>query len=84
MNFTTLKKILLRLYFSYVKEHLSKIIISLFLSIIVGQLKSSWHSSGEMIKAIRTGEINKYLIVGHTDTKGTKNYNINLHKNFCG
>ena len=35
MNFATLKKILLRLYFSYVKEHFNKIIISLFLSIIV-------------------------------------------------
>ena len=35
MNFTTLKKILLRLYFSYVKKYLNKIIISLLLSIIV-------------------------------------------------
>ena len=35
MNFTTLKKILLRLYFSYVKKYLNKIIIALLLSIIV-------------------------------------------------
>jgi len=35
MNFTTLKKILLRLYFSYVKKYLNKIILSLLLSIIV-------------------------------------------------
>ena len=39
-----------------------ELIIFIFLSIIIGQLKSSWHSSGEMIRAIRTGEINKYLI----------------------
>ena len=35
MNFTTLKKILLRLYFSYVKKYLNKIIIALLLSICV-------------------------------------------------
>jgi len=35
MNFTTLKKILLRLYFSYVKKYLNKIIISFLLSICV-------------------------------------------------
>ncbi len=39
-----------------------ELIIFIFLSIIIGQLKSSWHSSGEMIRGIRTGEINKYLI----------------------
>ena len=32
MNFTTLKKILLRLYRNYVSKYLDKIIISLFLS----------------------------------------------------
>ena len=37
-----------------------ELIIFIFLSIIIGQLKSSWHSSGEMIRGIRTGEINKY------------------------
>ena len=35
MNFTTLKKILLRLYFSYVKKYLNKIIIALLLSVCV-------------------------------------------------
>ena len=40
----------------------NELIVFIFLSIIIGQLKSSWHSSGEMISAIRTGEINKYLI----------------------
>ena len=35
MNFTTLKKILLRLYFSYVKKYLNKIIIALLLSFCV-------------------------------------------------
>ena len=35
MNFITLKKILLRLYHSYVKKYLSKIIISLLLSFVV-------------------------------------------------
>ena len=40
----------------------NELIVFIFLSIIIGQLKSSWHSSGEMIRAIRTGEINKYLI----------------------
>ena len=39
-----------------------ELIVFIFLSIIIGQLKSSWHSSSEMIRAIRTGEINKYLI----------------------
>ena len=40
----------------------NELIVFIFLSIIIGQLKSSWHSAGEMIRAIRTGEINKYLI----------------------
>ena len=35
MNFTTLKKILIRLYYNYVKKYFNKIIISLFLSIAV-------------------------------------------------
>ena len=39
-----------------------ELMIFIFLSIIVGQLKSSWHTSGEMIDGIRTGDINKYLI----------------------
>ena len=34
----------------------------IFLSMIVGQLKSSWVTSIEMIDEIRTGELNKYLI----------------------
>ena len=39
-----------------------ELMIFIFLSIIVGQLKSSWHTSGEMIEGIRNGDINKYLI----------------------
>jgi len=35
MNFSKLKKILLRLFNSYVKKHLGKLIIALFLSIVV-------------------------------------------------
>tara|TARA_B100001123_G_scaffold437028_1_gene568471 strand:- start:483 stop:2228 length:1746 start_codon:yes stop_codon:yes gene_type:complete len=35
MNFITLKKNLLRLYHSYTKKHLDKIILSLFLSLVV-------------------------------------------------
>ena len=35
MNFSKLKKILLRLFNSYVKKHLDKLIIALFLSIVV-------------------------------------------------
>jgi len=38
------------------------LITYIFLSMIVGQLKSSWATSIEMIDAIRTGELNKYLI----------------------
>ena len=40
----------------------NELIIFIFLSIVVGQLKSSWISSGEMIRGIRSGDINKYLI----------------------
>ena len=39
-----------------------ELMVFIFLSIIIGQLKSSWHTSGDMIRAIRTGDINKYLI----------------------
>ena len=35
MNFSTLKKILLRLYESYVKKHFYKLILTLFLSFAV-------------------------------------------------
>ena len=34
----------------------------IFLCMIVGQLKSSWATSMEMIDSIRTGDMNKYLI----------------------
>ena len=34
----------------------------IFLCMIVGQLKSSWATSIEMIDSIRSGELNKYLI----------------------
>ena len=36
--------------------------VYIFLCMIVGQLKSSWSTSIEMIESIRTGELNKYLI----------------------
>ena len=39
-----------------------QLIVFIFLSIIVGQLKSSWATSIDMIDSIRTGELNKYLI----------------------
>ena len=39
-----------------------ELMVFIFLSIMVGQLKSSWHTSGEMIEGIRTGDINKFLI----------------------
>ncbi len=39
-----------------------ELIIFIFLSIIVGQLKSSWVTSSQMILEIRQGLINKYLI----------------------
>ena len=38
------------------------LIVYIFLSIIVGQLKSSWVTSSQMIAEIRQGLINKYLI----------------------
>jgi ABC-2 type transport system permease protein len=40
----------------------SGLMVYIFLSMVVGQLKSSWATSMEMIDAIRTGELNKYLI----------------------
>ena len=39
-----------------------QLIVFIFLSIIVGQLKSSWVTSTQMILEIRQGIINKYLI----------------------
>jgi len=39
-----------------------QLIIFIFLSIIVGQLKSSWITSSQMIMEIRQGLISKYLI----------------------
>ena len=39
-----------------------RLIVFIFLSIIVGQLKSSWMTSSQMILEIRQGLINKYLI----------------------
>ena len=39
-----------------------QLIVFIFLSIIVGQLKSSWVTSSQMILEIREGLINKYLI----------------------
>ena len=39
-----------------------QLIVFIFLSIIVGQLKSSWVTSSQMIFEIRQGLINKYLI----------------------
>ena len=41
---------------------LNELIAFIFLSMIVGQLKSSWVTSIEMIDAIRNGGLNKYLI----------------------
>ena len=38
-----------------------QLIVFIFLSIIVGQLKSSWVTSSQMILEIRQGLINKYL-----------------------
>ena len=40
----------------------NQLIVFIFLSIIVGQLKSSWVTSTQMILEIRQGLINKYLI----------------------
>ena len=39
-----------------------RLIVFIFLSIIVGQLKSSWMTSSQIIIEIRQGLINKYLI----------------------
>ena len=39
-----------------------QLLVFIFLSIIVGQLKSSWVTSSQMILEIRQGLINKYLI----------------------
>ena len=39
-----------------------QLIVFIFLSIIVGQLKSSWVTSAQMIYEIRLGLINKYLV----------------------
>ncbi len=41
---------------------LDELIAFIFLSMIVGQLKSSWSTSIEMIDAIRSGGLNKFLI----------------------
>ena len=40
----------------------NQLIAFIFLSMIVGQLKSSWVTSIEMIESIRSGGLNKYLI----------------------
>ena len=40
----------------------NELIAFIFLSMIVGQLKSSWVTSIEMIDAVRSGGLNKYLI----------------------
>ncbi len=39
-----------------------QLIVYLFFALMVGQLKSSWVNSFEMIESIRLGELNKYLI----------------------
>ena len=44
------------------KFSFNRLIVFIFLSIIVGQLKSSWMTSSQMILEIRQGLINKYLI----------------------
>ena len=40
----------------------NSLIIYIFFCLVVGQLKSSWVTSVEMIDGIREGELNKYLI----------------------
>jgi ABC-2 type transport system permease protein len=40
----------------------NELVIYIFFCIVVGQLKSSWVTSVEMIDGIRSGELNKYLI----------------------
>ena len=39
-----------------------QLIVYIFFALMVGQLKSSWINSFEMIESIRLGELNKYLI----------------------
>ena len=41
---------------------LNQLIVYIFFGIMVGQLKSSWVTSFEMIECIRSGGLNKYLI----------------------
>ncbi len=41
---------------------LNQLIVYIFFGIMVGQLKSSWTTSFQMIECIRSGELNKYLI----------------------
>lgn len=41
---------------------LDQLIVYIFFGIMVGQLKSSWVTSFEMIECIRSGGLNKYLI----------------------
>ncbi len=40
----------------------NELMVYIFLCLVVGQLKSSWVTSQEMIEGIRNGELNKYLI----------------------
>ncbi len=40
----------------------NQLIVYIFFALMVGQLKSSWINSFEMIESIRLGELNKYLI----------------------
>ena len=56
-NHTTIKMSGTSEYFNF-----EQLIVFIFLSIIVGQLKSSWVTSSQMITEIRQGVINKYLI----------------------
>ena len=44
---------------------LQQLIVYIFFGIMVGQLKSSWVTSFEMIDCIRSGGLNKYLICKH-------------------
>ena len=67
--------------------YFEELIVFIFLSIIVGQLKSSWHTSGEMIEGIRTGDINKFLIpaLANSDYSGTdKDYFNRFFKYYLG
>ena len=56
------QKVMQIIYFDFDKSNLSRV--------SVNKIKNFINSQGK--------NINKYLIVGHTDTKGTKNYNYNL------